>query len=681
MHPDDLDLLRAASAPSLTPDGSLAVTAVSRPDLASDRYVTRLWVVPVDGSPPRPLTNGPRDSSPEVSPDGTRVAFLRAPESGPPQLAVVALHGGEPVVLTDHKAGAGRPRWSPEGTHLVYGARVPEEGRYGTDEKVGPEAEPPRLVTSNKYKVDGLGYTRDRREHLFVVDVTRFEVGPDGDLPELPVAPQQITDGDHDDQGPAWSPDGAWVAFVSDRHETREDDLRAGAYLVAAGGGQIHALTTGDLSVHELAWVDNQRLALLAAEMGSDGTDFVAATLGLWRLDVPAEGEEPSAPERLTDAGSIDLGEPGTRLAVRGRTALVSARHRGAVVPMRVDLDGGPVGDKDLEEAAAGRAGQRQVGGLAAAGGDDGPVVAVVSTPERLGDLARLDVAGDGPSEPRWLTDLSAPLRATGAVRPLVEVQATSDDGYPVHGWAVLPDPDVHGAGPYPVLLNIHGGPYAMYGWGLFDEAQVYAGAGYAVLMCNPRGSAGYGMDHGLAVRAAFGRRDADDVLGFLEEGLADDRLPLDADRVGVMGGSYGGYMTALLTTRTDRFAAAVVERGYLDAVTFAGSSDIGWFFPQQYHQSPEAMHEQSPMTHVAEVTTPTLVIHSEADWRCPVDQGQRWYAALREQGVEAELLLFPGEGHELSRSGRPKHRHARFEHILRWWQRFLPTDVGAPTP
>ena len=154
---------------------------------------------------------------------------------------------------------------------------------------------------------------------------------------------------------------------------------------------------------------------------------------------------------------------------------------------------------------------------------------------------------------------------------------------------------------------------------------------------------------------------------------LENDSLHLDAARVGVMGGSYGGYMTALLTTRTQRFVAAIVERGYLDPETFAGSSDIGWFFPSQYHGTVEAMRAQAPMTHVDQVTTPTLVIHSEADWRCPVDQGQRWYAALRRQGVESELLLFPGEGHELTRSGRPKHRLARFEHVLRWWERHLP--------
>jgi dipeptidyl aminopeptidase/acylaminoacyl peptidase len=242
-----------------------------------------------------------------------------------------------------------------------------------------------------------------------------------------------------------------------------------------------------------------------------------------------------------------------------------------------------------------------------------------------------------------------------------------------VHGWVVLPDPDLHGDGPHPVLLLVHGGPHAQYGWALFDEAQVAAGAGYAVVMGNPRGSAGYGLAHGEAVLGALGTVDADDVLALLDGALADGFLPLDAERVGVMGGSYGGYMTALLTTRTQRFAAAVVERGYLDATSFVGSADIGWFFPDQLHGSEEAMREQSPMTHVASVRTPTLVVHSEHDWRCPVEQGQRWWTALRRQGVESALLLFPGEGHELTRSGRPSHRVARFEHLQRWWDRHLP--------
>jgi dipeptidyl aminopeptidase/acylaminoacyl peptidase len=250
------------------------------------------------------------------------------------------------------------------------------------------------------------------------------------------------------------------------------------------------------------------------------------------------------------------------------------------------------------------------------------------------------------------------------------ERTATASDGSPVHGWVTTPP----GPGPHPVLLTIHGGPFSQYGWSLFDETQVYVSAGYAVVQCNPRGSSGYGAEHGRAIRGGWGGLDADDVLTFLDAALQDPAL--DAGRVGVMGGSYGGYLTALLIGRTGRFAGAVVERAFLDPVSFVGSSDIGWTFPDQYlGTDPERLALQSAMTHAPAITTPTLVVHSEEDWRCPVEQGARLYVELKRRGVPSELLLFPGEGHELSRSGRPRHRLARFEHILRWWARWLPTE------
>jgi dipeptidyl aminopeptidase/acylaminoacyl peptidase len=227
------------------------------------------------------------------------------------------------------------------------------------------------------------------------------------------------------------------------------------------------------------------------------------------------------------------------------------------------------------------------------------------------------------------------------------------------------------------VLLTVHGGPFTQYGWTLFDETQVYVSAGYAVVQCNPRGSSGYGSAHGRAIQGAWGERDVADVLAFLDAALEDPAL--DADRVGIMGGSYGGYLTTLLIGRTTRFAAAISERAMTDPVSFVGSSDIGWFFPDVYlGTEPERVAAQSPLAAAGKITTPTLVIHSEEDWRCPLEQGARLYVELKRRGVPTELLLFPGEGHELSRSGRPRHRLARFEHILRWWARWLPTPQNA---
>ncbi|HEY0216266.1 MAG TPA: S9 family peptidase, partial [Cellulomonas sp.] len=423
--------------------------------------------------------------------------------------------------------------------------------------------------------------------------------------------------------------------------------------------------------------VDGASVWLLAQDMGASGREFVASQYGLFSLALrgagagtgtvgtagtggPSEGPAADgAPVRLTDVEAVDL-DGSTFVAVDGGV-LVGRLHRGTVV---------------LDEVRADGAAREVLGGAVVLHGvasTAGTTVATVAGPATSGDLHVVDVAA-GAS--RALTDFSAPLRATGRLREPREVTATAPDGYPVHGWVVTPDPERF-AGPHPTILMIHGGPYAQYTVGLFDEVQVLAEAGYAVVYGNPRGAAGYGSAHGSAIRHGFGTVDTDDVLALLDAAVGDPAL--DAGRVGVMGGSYGGYLTAWLTTRTERFEAAIVERGFLDPVSFTGSSDIGWFFGLEYlgdgdsEADRAAVAAQSPMAHVAKVTTPTLVIHSEQDWRCPVEQGQRWFVELKRRGVDAELLLFPGEGHELTRSGRPLHRQVRFEHVLDWWTRQLP--------
>ncbi len=228
------------------------------------------------------------------------------------------------------------------------------------------------------------------------------------------------------------------------------------------------------------------------------------------------------------------------------------------------------------------------------------------------------------------------------------------------------------------MLLNIHGGPYAQYSIHVFDEAQVFVEAGYAVVMCNPRGSAGYGPAHGRAIKGRMGTSDLHDVLDFLDGALA-KHSQLDAERVGIIGGSYGGYLTAWTIAHEQRFTAAIVERGFLDPLTFIGTSDIGSFFGDEYAGTdPAAVLRQSPMAVVDRVRIPTLVVHSELDYRCPLEQATRYYAALRRGGVDAELLIFPGENHELSRAGQPRHRLERFAAMLDWWSRKLPVKPGA---
>jgi dipeptidyl aminopeptidase/acylaminoacyl peptidase len=231
------------------------------------------------------------------------------------------------------------------------------------------------------------------------------------------------------------------------------------------------------------------------------------------------------------------------------------------------------------------------------------------------------------------------------------------------------------GPGPHPVLLHIHGGPFMYHGWGFYDEAQVYAAAGYAVVLPNPRGSSGYGQAHGQAIVHAMTTVDVDDILAVLDTALAHPGC--DAERVGVMGGSYGGFMTSWLAAHHgDRFQAAWSERAVNAWDSFTGSSDIGWFFTDRY-VGPDLAEQRrvSPLTYADQVRIPFAVVHSENDLRCPFEQAQRMFVALRRAGVDAELLVFPGEGHELTRSGRPRHRVQRFRAVLDWWSRHLKTN------
>ncbi|MDQ3732912.1 MAG: S9 family peptidase [Actinomycetota bacterium] len=693
MRPEDLDLLAMCGTPTLHPDGRMAVVPVIRPDLESNEYVGGLWAVSLDESrPPRRLTRGHRDIAPAISPDGRLVAFLRAERKGKPQVSVLELGGGDPVVLTDAPLGAGAPQWSPDSRRIAYSARVPEQGRYGTDEDIDAEAEAPRLITKLAYRSDGVGYTRDRPNHLFVLAVPELDVDlpPTGD--DLPEA-KQITDGDCDDVDVSWSPDGSRLVFVSDRGPDgaprEREDLTSAVFTCKPDGTEVTFVAGTGLSCSGPQWTEDAELVVfLAMDVGESGFDFVARNTSLYTVPASAALPQPSgrsaspgrsdsadgstSPRCLTDPETIDLGEVGSHLSVSAQGVIVQDRRRGAVRLLEIDPQADPVNADAAVELAGGPVWHRSH--AVTPSGD--AVVAVHADAESPGELVL--VRGRSGQTPRRLTDVSRRLREKGPPRPILEREVRSADGYPVHGWAVLPDPEVHGTGPYPVLLNIHGGPFASYVSSYFDEAQVYAGAGHAVLMCNPRGSAGYGQTHGLAIKGAMGGVDADDILAFLDGCLANAELRLDAERVGVMGGSYGGYMTALLTTRTDRFAAAIVERGYLDGESFVGSSDIGWFFPDEYHgtdRASSALRDQTPMAFVEKVTTPTLVIHSEADWRTPIEQGQRWFTALRRNGVRTELLVFPGEGHELSRSGRPTHRRDRFTHILRWWSEHLPVE------
>jgi dipeptidyl aminopeptidase/acylaminoacyl peptidase len=604
------------------------------------------------------------------------IAFLRAPAEGAPQLHIVDSAGGEPVQVTDRKLGIEDFRWSPDSRQLAFTSRVPEQGRYGTVAELGPDAEAPRRISTLNYLSNGEGYITDRRIQVFVVDLPELDREPryapapriDGSTPEQEAAvpkERQLTFGDYDHGAFAFDPDGKSLAVVSARHDSRDTDLRTDLWSVPVGPAEGESApgepTPGEsadeaqrltpaspiLDILAVDYAEDGTLFFLAADLGEKATDFIGRAFSLYLLD--ASDEQPT---RLTDA-SLDLEE--SHLTIDGDRVLVQNRTRGRLELLAVARDG------DVTELATG---ELEVTGHDAAGDT---VVVSFRTPHRQGDVGVVERG-----TVRALSNFSRALRDAGLIDP-VEFTATAPDGYPVHGWVLEPDAE----GPHPALLMIHGGPFTQYGSAVFDEAQVLVDAGYVVLMCNPRGSAGYGEPHGRAILGAMGTVDLTDVLAFVDGAI--EAVPsIDPQRLGILGGSYGGYLTAWTIAHDHRFTAAIVERGFLDPVLFDGTSDIGSFFGQAYAGTdPDLVRAQSPQAVVGQVTTPTLVIHSADDLRCPLSQGERYFAALKRQGVPTELLIFPGENHELTRSGRPRHRLQRFDAVLEWWSRYLPTAAN----
>jgi dipeptidyl aminopeptidase/acylaminoacyl peptidase len=521
-----------------------------------------------------------------------------------------------------------------------------------------------------------------------IVQPTASAEGPAQPRPAVP-EPRRLTSDDAEHGGIVFTRDGRHLVVVSDGHESADEDLRSILTLVPVDGGEPGTVVGAaeNLSIADgpgaVAASAEGSLYFLAQDVGESGRDFVARNTSLYVVEAAG-----GAPRRLTDPETIDL--TGSAVVLSPWGALVQSSERGRIVLLAVTEDG----------RVSPLVSDREVTGVAAAGETiafsfqsestfgDLAVLHPAAPSERGGDSAdpaateqadveeRGDRGGEGRNgdAARVLTDFSAEVRATG-IRIPIEFETQGRDGYPVHGWIVLPEGD----GPHPVLLNIHGGPYAQYSVHLFDESQVYADAGYAVVYCNPRGSAGYGQEHGRAIKGRMGTVDLNDVLDFLDAAIA-AHPQLDGERIGILGGSYGGYLTAWTIAHDHRFAGAIVERGFLDPVFFFGTSDIGSFFGEEYNGvDPDQIAAQSPQAHVADVRTPTLVLHSENDLRCPLSQAERYFASLKRGGVETELVVFPGEDHELSRAGRPRHRVQRFEIILDWWARHLPSAGNRP--
>jgi dipeptidyl aminopeptidase/acylaminoacyl peptidase len=613
---------------------------VAQPDLAENNYSSALWQL-VDGKPRQFTQSGLSNTQPTLSPDGSQLAFVRIVDStSKPQLFVVPVAGGEPRALTEAPLGVGSFSWSADATKIVYLAPIPELGRYGTDEKIGAGAEAPRHITKLNYRLDGAGFLKDKQSGIHVVDVASAEV-------------TQVTNGDFDVMQAVFSADDSWVYFIAPTGLADAENYVTSVYGIPVVGGEPVLLVEGVSLVETLSVADDGQLFFYGCDL--DGNFTVAMHVSLWRCQ-PKHGATVEA-VRITDEETVNLAPEAGLPVLVGNIAYVGVRHRGAVEVRMVPMDAGQA--LTLNELPVALGEQAVVNSFAVQGES---VVASVALPDSPGEIQVFD--GENVTT---VTDFGAAIQEIG-VREVRELVATGADGYPVHGWVILPEGD----GPHPVLLNVHGGPNAYFGWNFFDEPQVYASAGYAVVMCNPRGSAGYGQEHGRSIVGTLGTVDAQDVLTFIDAAL--EMPELDSDRVAIMGGSYGGWMTTWLAGNyPDKFKAAWSERAVNDWSTFIGSSDIGFYFAEEYcGTNPVDLVAMSPMTYADNIRIPFAVAHSEQDWRCPLEQGQRLFVKLKRNKVDTEFWLFPGEGHELSRSGLPRHRVQRFEAILDWFGRKL---------
>lgn len=635
--PEDLQAFRFVGDPQISPEGGRFLYTVKV--VEGEKYPQHLWVDEDQ------LTVGQvTDRMPRWSPDGKRIAFARTKDEET-QVWLLPVSGGEPRPLTALPPGKiSALEWSPDGGRLAivfHKDPAPELKK----EKKQPIL---RHITRLRYREEGVGFLDGERDHVHIVWV--------GDRRTV-----QLTEGDWDDAHPAWSPDGLWIAFASNRLPDADARLlEVDLWVVPAGGGEPRKLPKPPGPASFPRWSpDGKQIAFLGHDKPE--STWGATNTHVWC--VPANGAQPARDllagfDRtcedvvLTDTKAAHGAGQGPVWSPDGKEIFFIASDSGSCHLHKVPAAGGTprrLTDGAREVMQFSRAGSR--------------FALTISEPLNIGDVYEFEDEGELRRRTFLNRTLFEDLRLS-TPEPL-------DAGVP--GWLLKP-PNFNAQVKYPLLLYIHGGPRAMYGNAFFHEFQVLAARGYVVLYPNPRGSQGYGEKFADAIKSDWGNLDYQDLMGAVDQAV---RLPyVDSSRLGVCGGSYGGYMTNWIVGHTDRFKAALTERCVSNLYSFYGTSDFGYddFREFTYHayENPEHFAKLSPITYVKNIRTPLLILHSEGDLRCPIEQAEQLYAMLKSMKREVELLRFPEENHDLSRAGRPDRRLARLEFILRWWEKHL---------
>ncbi|HEV8589782.1 MAG TPA: S9 family peptidase [Pyrinomonadaceae bacterium] len=676
--PEDYFAFEFVSDPNISPDGKLVAYAITKVDRVQNRRNSSIWIAATDGSrAPWQFTTSPQSSnSPRWSPDGKWLAFLSsrpggdsstpapaaspAPAAGPTpaaaagavstdqprnQVYLLSMSGGEAKRLTNLKNGVSLFRWSPDGTRLVVVSRIgPSDSRPESRDRSDV-----RHYKNSSYKFNDTGWFDDRRTHLWIVDVNTSSA-------------KQITEGnDWNDSDPQWSPDGKRIAFVSNRTGKEYDESRNSDVWVinADGAGKLTKISDHDEADNQPRWSPDGKWIAFTGEIHDRDHPKI------WLA--PAAGGAPS----VLAANNLDLIPGALEWSADGKSIYFETGVKGENHLFRVDVTA-----KTIAQVTRGARAVRSVDfdfrGRR--------MIYLANDFKHLDDLYIADL--DANNE-RKLTNLNEALWKQLELADVERFTYKSADDWDVDGFLVKPINWKAGK-KYPLILSIHGGPAGQYGVDWYHEFQVYAAKGYAVLFTNPRGSTGYGQKFERGIVGEWGGKDYIDIMNGLDAAVK--RYPwIDQERMGVTGGSYGGFMTNWIVGHTDRFKAAVTLRSVVNFISDEGTRDGAYGhtpdFSGDLFQKFDLYWDRSPLKYAKNVKTPTLILHSDNDFRVPIEQGEQWFRALKHFGVTTEIVMFPRENHNLTRTGEPKHLVESLNWQLYWFDRFLNGNEKAVPP
>jgi len=665
----DLFAFRWVASPQISPDGRHAAYVLVTVNAKHEGYETSLWLVGTEGaSPPRRLTAGPKDGAPRWSPDGTTLAFLR-PKDGRPQLHLLPLAGGEAQQLTDVPKGASPAAWSPDGKTIAFTSTTTAADLAKKDKDKGDESKSDvRIVTQAEFRADDEGYL-DPAEHSHIWTVP---AGMPGD--ELPKA-RQVTSGSFDETAPQWSRDGARIYFVSDRvAESYYFAPDNNVYAVPAGGGTLDTIVDINGPVFGPALApDGKAVAFRGWVNPPAARSYNQSDLFVWRdgraknltvdydFDMGGSVLGDQAPPRGGEGSSPNI------WTADGKALIVATTEHGRSNLVRFDAQTGarePLTSGDHAVLAY------------TATPDARRFALTIGDPTHLPDVYALDVQTKRLNQ---LTHVNDSLFGKVQLVTPEDFWYASFDGKKIETWIMKPVGFTPGK-KYPLILNIHGGPHTAYGSIFFHEMQWMAAKGYVVVYPNPRGSTTYGQEFGNVIQYKYPGDDYKDLMVAVDSVVR--RGYVDPTKLGVTGGSGGGLLTDWAVSHTHRFAAAVSQRDVADWLGFWYTADFTLFQPSWFRSTPfrdpQEFLTRSPVRYADSVTTPLMFILGEEDLRAPPNQGgEAMFRALKYLRRTTVQVRFPGESHELSRSGKPVHRVERLQHILNWFDKYL---LGKPT-